>query len=130
MDALKSIQGGAQCANWSSVMADGTGNEVYCTWEMNGFAIEEPLCDLTGNPQRGRSLAADQHSGNCLACHVLPIPEESFHGTVGPPLAGIGARYSAAQLRLRIVDQQQVNPFSIMPGFYRDPSLHNRVADA
>ena len=114
----------------TSAMADAPGDDVFCAWQMEGFAIEEPLCGLTGDPVRGRALAADTHGGNCLACHRLPIPEESFHGTIGPPLDGIGARYSAAQIRLRVVDEQQINPFSIMPGFYRDPTLNNRVADA
>ena len=36
----------------------------------------------------------------------------------------------AGQLRLRIVDERQLNPASIMPGFYRDPRLANRVASA
>jgi len=100
----------------------------YCRWKAENFAIQEPLCGLKGDPQRGRALAADSHGGNCLACHRLPIPEEAFHGTVGPPLDGVGARYSEAQLRMRIVDEQQINPFTIMPGFYRDPRLANRVA--
>ena len=60
----------------------------------------------------------------------MPIPEEPFHGTVGPPPHGIGARYSAAQIRLRLVDEQQVNPMTIMPGLYCDPAKANRVADA
>lgn len=102
----------------------------YCAWEMQDFAIAEPLCGLVGDAERGRVLAADSHGGNCLACHQMPIPEESFHGTIGPPLHGIGARYSAAQIRLRIVDEQQINPMTIMPGFYRDPAKANRVADA
>ncbi len=59
----------------------------------------------------------------------MPIDEEPFHGTVGPPLLGVGARYTAAQIRLRIVDEQQINPMTIMPGFYRDPKLANRVAE-
>ena len=41
----------------------------------------------------------------------------------------VGARYTPAQIRLRIVDEQQVNPMTIMPGFYRDPKLANRLAD-
>ena len=106
------------------------GEAEYCAWEMHNFAIAEPLCGLVGDAGRGRALAADSHGGNCLACHQMPIPEEAFHGTVGPPLQGIGARYSAAQIRLRIVDEQQINPFTIMPGFYRDPAEANRVADA
>ncbi len=106
------------------------GEAAYCAWEMQDFAIAEPLCGLVGDAERGRMLAADSHGGNCLACHEMPIPEEPFHGTIGPPLHGIGARYNAAQIRLRIVDEQQVNPFTIMPGFYRDPAEANRVADA
>lgn len=102
----------------------------YCVWEVRDFAIEAPLCGLSGDPGRGRAIAADSHGGNCLACHRMPIPEEDFHGTIGPPLDGIGTRYTPAQIRLRIVDEQQVNPMTIMPGFYRDPSKANRVADA
>ena len=101
----------------------------YCTWTQRNFAIIEPLCGLQGDAERGRDIAADSHAGNCLACHVLPIPEEPFHGTVGPPLNGIGNRYTPGQLRLRVVDEQVVNPFTIMPGFYRDPRKANRVAD-
>ena len=101
----------------------------YCHWSAKDFAVQEPLCGLEGDPQRGRALAADTHAGNCLACHQLPIPEEGFQGTIGPPLSGVGARYTEAQLRMRVVDEQQVNPFTIMPGFYRDPRLANRVAD-
>ena len=110
--------------------AESAAESSYCEWQMVDFAIHSPLCGLSGDPARGRALAADRHAGNCIACHQMPIPEESFHGTVGPPLDTIGARYTAAQIRLRIVDEQQVNPITIMPGFYRDPALANRVADA
>ncbi len=76
----------------------------------------------------GRAIAADSHRGNCLACHALPIPEESFHGNVGPKLDGVGARLSVAEIRLRIVDEQRLNPDTIMPPFYRDPATLNQVA--
>ena len=101
----------------------------YCYWQASNLAIEKPLCGLQGDAARGRQIAADSHAGNCLACHQMPIPEESFHGTIGPPLNGIGERYSAAQLRMRVVDEQAINPFTIMPGFYRDPREAHRVAD-
>ncbi len=101
----------------------------YCSWRMQGLAIDEPLCGLAGDPVRGRAIAVDTHTGNCLVCHRMPIPEEDFHGTVGPPLQGVGARYTEGQIRMRIVDERQVNPKTIMPGFYRDPGLANRVAD-
>lgn len=104
--------------------------EDYCRWEAKSYAIEQALCGLEGDAKRGRAIAADSHAGNCLACHKMPIPEESFHGTIGPPLDGIGSRYTEAQLRMRVVDEQAINPFTIMPGFYRDPRQANRVADA
>lgn len=100
----------------------------YCRWQVQDYAIAAPLCGLVGDPVRGRALAADSHGGNCLACHQMPIDEEAFHGSIGPPLHGVGARYNAAQIRLRIVDEQQVNPMTIMPGFYRDPQDVNRIA--
>jgi sulfur-oxidizing protein SoxX len=104
-------------------------SDDYCRWQAERFAIDAPLCGLQGDPTRGRLIAIDSHGGNCLACHQMPIPEESFHGTVGPPLHGVGGRYTEGQLRLRLVDEQQINPFTIMPGFYRDPREANRVAD-
>lgn len=120
----------AVCASSALVVAAAAlaADAGYCAWEARDFAVHEPLCGLTGDPARGRALAADSHGGNCLACHQMPIDEEPFHGTIGPPLHGVGGRYSAAQIRLRIVDEQQVNPFTIMPGFYRDPRLANRIA--
>lgn len=108
--------------------ADSRADGSYCHWEVANLAIEQPLCGLRGDATRGRALAADSHAGNCLACHQMPIPEEPFHGTIGPPLDGVGARYTVGQLRLRIVDEQQVNPWTIMPGFYRDPAEAHRVA--
>jgi sulfur-oxidizing protein SoxX len=108
--------------------ASAPAEEGYCRWEAENLAIAEPLCGLDGDAARGRALAADSHGGNCLACHRMPVPEEPSHGTIGPPLDGVGARYTAGQIRLRIVDEQQVNPWTIMPGFYRDPAEANRVA--
>lgn len=102
----------------------------YCQWQVDGDAIEAPLCGLQGNAERGRRIVIDSHAGNCLACHRMPIAEESLHGTVGPPLDGVAARLSQGQLRLRVVDERRLNPVTIMPGFYRDPRLANRVADA
>ena len=101
----------------------------YCQWQADGDAIVTPLCGLQGDADRGRRIVIDSHGGNCLACHRMPIPEEPLHGTVGPPLDGVASRLSAGQLRLRVVDERRLNPMTIMPGFYRDPRLANRVAD-
>ena len=102
----------------------------YCHWSMRNAAIEAPLCALKGDADRGRAIVADTHRGNCLACHAMPIPDEPFHGTVGPPLNGVGGRYTAGQLRARVVDEQGINPVTIMPGYYRDPARLHRVAPA
>ena len=104
---------------------DGLPDE-YCRWEVEDYAIVEPLCGLAGDAQRGREIVSDGNRGNCLACHRLPISGIEAYGTIGPPLAGIAARLSVPMIRLRVVDTRHINPVSIMPGFYRDPRLINR----
>jgi len=83
---------------------------------------------LTGVAGRGRAIAADPLRGNCLACHDLPIPEEPFHGNLGPPLTGIAARQPVGMLRLHVVDQSRFNPETVMPGYYRPFRQLHRVA--
>jgi sulfur-oxidizing protein SoxX len=100
--------------------------ETYCQWQVTNYAIEQPLCGYTGNAERGKAIASDGSKGNCLACHQLPIEGIEAYGTIGPPLAGIGSRQSEGFIRLRVVDTRNINPMSIMPGFYRDPKLINR----
>ncbi len=101
----------------------------YCHWQMENLAIRQPLCDLRGNAAKGRETVIDTAAGNCLACHRLPVPEEALHGTLGPPLLALASRKTEGQIRLHVVDQRVLNPESVMPGFYRDPRLANRVAD-
>ena len=98
----------------------------YCGWEVVDYMIEKPLCGLQGDAGRGEQIVSDSHLGNCLACHELPIEGIEAYGTIGPPLEGIGSRMTEAQIRIRIVDTRNINPMSIMPGFYRDPRLINR----
>jgi L-cysteine S-thiosulfotransferase len=100
----------------------------YYTWQVTNYAINEALGGLTGNAERGRAIAGSQSRGNCLACHVLPIPEEEFFGNLGPPLTGIGARLPTGMIRLHVVDQSYFNPETVMPGYYRPPQQLNRVA--
>ena len=98
----------------------------YCQWTVENYAIKEPLCGLKGDVQRGKEIVTDSYRGNCLACHELPIPGIEAYGNIGPPLHGLGSRMTESQIRLRVVDTRNVNPMSIMPGFYRDPRLINR----
>ena len=78
---------------------------------------------VVGDAQRGRALVADRTQGLCLLCHSAPIAEERFQGDLAPSLAGAGARWSAGQLRLRIVDSQRIKPDSIMPAYHRVDGL-------
>ncbi len=94
-----------------------------------GDAVPVPLTDQPGDPARGRALVVDRRTGMCLLCHAGPFPEERFQGTLAPDLGGAGARWSAGQLRLRLVDSRRVNPDSIMPAYYRVEGL-DRVAAA
>lgn len=73
---------------------------------------------MVGDAQRGRAVFVNRTQGNCLSCHQAPIPEEDFHGTVGPNLAGVGRRLSAAMLWQRVADARSLNPESVMPSFY------------
>jgi sulfur-oxidizing protein SoxX len=86
-----------------------------------------PLTEQTGDAARGRAIVANRQVGLCLLCHTGPIPEERFQGNLAPDLRGAGARWSAEQLRARIVDASQFNPATIMPSYYKSDGL-NRVA--
>jgi sulfur-oxidizing protein SoxX len=87
-------------------------------YEVRGDRIEAPLAGLAGDAARGRAIVASRQQGLCLLCHAAPIPEERFQGNLAPDLAGAGARYSQAQLRLRVVDPRLANPSTFMPAFH------------
>jgi sulfur-oxidizing protein SoxX len=86
-------------------------------------AIDTPLTATPGDPARGSAIVADRQTGLCLLCHTGPFPEERFQGSLAPDLGGAGARWSADQLRLRIVDSRRINPASLMPAYGRSDGL-------
>jgi L-cysteine S-thiosulfotransferase len=94
-----------------------------------GDAIPASLTGTGGDPARGQAIVLDRRLGACLLCHTGPFPEEKFQGTLAPDLSGAGSRWSAGQLRLRLVDPTRVNPDTIMPPYYRVDGLV-RVGDA
>ena len=108
---------------------DAQAAETYYAPRIDNFAIELPLNGLQGNPSRGQQIVTRLDKGNCLACHSMPITREAFHGTIGPPLHGLASRRTEGQVRLHIVDQQKINPATIMPGFYKNPQELNLVLD-
>lgn len=88
-----------------------------------GDGIPAALEGQVGDATRGRAIAASRSQGLCLLCHSGPVPEERFQGNLAPDLSGAGARWNAAQLRLRLVAPQHFNPDSIMPAYYRTAGL-------
>lgn len=80
-------------------------------------SVEQPLTTVPGDPARGRDVLMGR-DGNCLLCHAVPETGARFMGNLGPPLSGIGARMSAGELRLRLVDSRRLNPDTIMPSYY------------
>jgi L-cysteine S-thiosulfotransferase len=98
-------------------------------YEIVGDAIPAPLTATPGDAARGRAIVVNRRVGLCLLCHSGPFPEERLQGNLAPDLAGTGSRWSAAQLRLRLVDASRLNPETIMPPYYRIDGL-DRVAPA
>jgi len=92
-------------------------------------SLPSSLSGAAGDAARGRNIVLDRHVGLCLLCHSGPFPEQSFQGDLAPSLAGVGARLSEGQIRLRIVDASRVNPKTIMPAYFRTEGL-TRVAPA
>jgi sulfur-oxidizing protein SoxX len=83
--------------------------------------VAEPLTGQAGDPVEGRKVFINRKQGNCLACHVNnEIPEQSFHGEVGPPMDGVAERWSEAELRAIVTNSKQVFEGTIMPAFYID----------
>ena len=92
------------------------------------LSIPESLTGKPGDSAKGKQVVLNRKQGNCLDCHAMPIPEQQFHGNIGPPLNGVGSRYDEGQLRLRVVSMKLVNPSTIMPTFYGTQGFH-RVAE-
>ncbi len=84
--------------------------------------IPASLTGKAGDPVKGKKLAINRKKGNCLACHIMPIPEQQFHGEIGPDLSGVAAYMSEAEMRMRVVDPKVVLPDTIMPAFLRVPT--------
>jgi sulfur-oxidizing protein SoxX len=90
--------------------------------------IPEPLAATPGDAVRGKALIVARDAANCVLCHAVPDPAVRFAGDVGPSLAGIGARLSVSQLRLRVADNLRVNPASAMPSYYKVAGLSSVAA--
>ena len=103
--------------------------ERLAAYVIVGDAIPQALSNSPSDAARGRAIVTNKQLGLCLLCHTGPFAEEPFQGNLAPDLGGVGARLSAGQLRLRLVDSRQVNPATIMPAYHRTDGL-NRVGPA
>ncbi len=83
-----------------------------------GDTIAATLSGQPGDAAKGALLMQQRQKSLCVLCHPGPFPDPHLHGTLAPDLTGVGARLSAAQLRLRIVDMKRLVPHSIMPSYY------------
>jgi sulfur-oxidizing protein SoxX len=90
-------------------------------------AVPVPLTATPADAARGKAVFVQREKGHCILCHTVPDPEVRFAGNVGPPMAGVGARLSAAQMRARIVDPTRLDSETVMPAYFRTGNLH-RVA--
>ena len=87
--------------------------------------IRAPLGAEPGDAARGKAAVLSRDGGNCFLCHTVPDAGETPLGNIGPPLAGVGKRLSAAQLRLRLVDSTRINKATVMPAYYRIKGLRS-----
>jgi sulfur-oxidizing protein SoxX len=90
-------------------------------FETVGDTLPRALAAEPGRPERGRSIVVNRDQGGCALCHE--VPGETRFGNIAPSLAGVGARLSVPQLRLRVADSSRVNPATPMPAYYRTEGL-------
>ncbi|MGQ0654573.1 MAG: sulfur oxidation c-type cytochrome SoxX [Betaproteobacteria bacterium] len=72
----------------------------------------------------GRRVVLARGDGNCLLCHAVPGADRPA-GTIGPSLAGVGARLSEADIAARIADAARFNAQTVMPPYGRTEGLHD-----
>ncbi len=106
------------CLNAETAPAD-----PLLPFEQVGDAVPAALGGLEGDAVSGKAIVLDRRRGNCLICHVFPIDDEPFQGEIGPALSEVADRLNEGQIRLRLIDQSQLNPDTMMPPYYRIDGL-------
>lgn len=90
-------------------------------------ALLLPVAAWAGDADKGRAIATAGGEASCVLCHAIPGARGAA-GNLGPSLAGVGRRLSAAQLKARIVDASRADPQSAMPPYGRTQGLYQVAA--
>jgi L-cysteine S-thiosulfotransferase len=85
--------------------------------------IPVALSTQPGDVTRGLDIVTNRQVGMCQLCHQVPASNDRFEGDIATSLAGVGARWTVPQLRLRVVDSRRVSAESVMPAYYKAQSL-------
>ena len=88
-----------------------------------GDGIPQPLTATPGDALRGRAIVVNRQQGLCLLCHSGPFVDVREQGNLASNLQGTGARWTAAQLRLRVADARRLDPGGLMPSLHRAPPV-------
>ena len=91
--------------------------------------IPGSLTDRPGDTERGARIFVDRDAGHCVLCHQIQGVSAEFRAMSARTSARVGERLSPEQLRLRLVDYQQVRPGAVMPSYYRRHDLYNVGSD-
>ena len=83
-------------------------------------AVAQSLTGTPGDPEEGKKIMGSRSLGNCVACHeISALSDVQWHGEVGPPLDGVGSRWSESELRGIVADAKMMFEGSMMPSFYK-----------
>ena len=93
-------------------------------------AMPQPLTESPGDAARGRTIVVNRQQGLSLLCHSGPFAEVREQGNLASNLQGAGARWTAAQLRLRVADARRLDPQGLMPSLHRVDDSLSRVGRA
>ena len=116
--------GFAGVTQFGAAVAEPTREPALRPYQVVGDAIPSSLTGRPGDVAEGRKVVEDRKLGNCLSCHAFPFVAED-PGNIGPDLHGVGARLTAAQLRLRVVNMKVLDPQTIMPAYFRVAGLRD-----
>ena len=81
------------------------------------------LTGWPGDPARGLAILRDPSLPSCLICHSVSSLPDRDQGMLGPSLDGVADRFTAGEVRLRIIDARKASPETIMPPYFSTDGL-------